>query len=77
MIDFGKGEEVPLRFLINEYLELVDDVVDELGVRQEIEYVNTILKEGSSADRQLRKYSETNSLKAVVDMLAEETMIGC
>lgn len=77
LIDFGKGEEVPLRFLINEYLELVDDVVDELGVRQEIEYVNTILKEGSSADRQLRKYSETNSLKAVVDMLAEETMIGC
>jgi len=77
LIDFGKQEEVPLRFLINEYLELVDDVVDELGVRQEIEYVNTILKEGSSADRQLRKYSETNSLTAVVDMLAEETMIGC
>lgn len=77
LIDFGIEEEVPLRFLMNELLELIDDVVDELGTREEIEYVHTILKEGSSADRQLRVYRETSDLKAVVDMLAEETSQGC
>jgi carboxylate-amine ligase len=76
LIDFGIEQEVPLRFLMEELLELVDDVVDELGSRQEVEYIRTILKNGSSADRQLRKYQQTGSLEAVVDMLAEETMIG-
>jgi hypothetical protein len=32
---------------------------------------------GSSADRQLYKFKETGDLKAVVDMLAEETTMGC
>jgi carboxylate-amine ligase len=77
LIDFGIEQEVPLRFLINELLELIDDVVDDLGSRQEVEYVQTILGEGSSADRQLRVYRETGDFKAVVDMLAEETMQGC
>ncbi|MFQ5707973.1 MAG: carboxylate-amine ligase [bacterium] len=77
LIDFGKEEEVPLRFLVNELLELIDDVVDQLGTREEIELVRTILEEGTSADRQLRIYKETGDLKAVVDQLAEETVIGC
>jgi len=77
LIDFGKEEQVPLRFLMEEILELIDDVVDKLGTRQEIEYIRTMLKEGSSADRQLRKYQETGSMEAVVDMLAEETIMGC
>ena len=46
-------------------------------MRQEIEYIHTMLKEGTSADRQLRVYRETDSLEAVVDMLAEETITGC
>jgi carboxylate-amine ligase len=77
LIDFGKEEEVPLRLLIEEMLELVDDVVDRLGTRAEVEYIRTMLTKGSSADRQLRKYKETGSLEAVVDMLAEETVMGC
>lgn len=77
LIDFGTEEEVPLRFLMGELLEIVDDVVDQLGSREEIEYIHTILEEGTSADRQLRKYQETNDIKAVVDMLTEETVIGC
>ena len=63
--------------MVEELLELIDDVVDELETRQEVEYIRTILKEGSSADRQLRKYEETGSLESVIDMLVEETMIGC
>ena len=75
-LDWGREEEVPLRSLIEELLEILSDVVDELGTGEEIEYVRTMLKEGTSADRQLRTYQKTQSLEAVVDMLAEETMMG-
>jgi carboxylate-amine ligase len=53
---------------------LVDDVVDDLGSRKEIEHVHTILERGTSADRQLQVYRETNDLKAVVDDLIKMTM---
>src|SRR5437763_6959043 len=59
LIDFGKEAEVPMRALIPEWLELVDDVVDDLGSRSAVEYVHTIISEGTSADRQLRIYQET------------------
>src|SRR5207302_1104609 len=54
MIDFGKQIQVPVRDLILEYLKFVDDVVDELGSREEIEYVHKILEMGTGADRQIR-----------------------
>ena len=76
LIDFGKQKEVPVRDLILELLDFVDDVVDELGSRKELEYVHTILEQGTSADRQLRKFAETNDLKAVVDQVIVETMEG-
>jgi carboxylate-amine ligase len=74
MIDFGKETEVPVRDLVLELLEFVDDVVEELGSRKEIEHVHTILARGTSADRQLQVYRETNDLKAVVDDLIKLTM---
>jgi carboxylate-amine ligase len=77
LIDLGKEEEVPFRFLMEEILDLVADMADRLGTRQEIEYVRTILKQGASADRQLSVYAETKDMKAVVDMLAVETSLGC
>ncbi len=83
LIDFGRGEEIPFHFLMEELLEMLDDVVDELGSRQEIEYVHTILKDGTSADRQLRVYenhggdaNRDEALKAVVDHLIAETECG-
>lgn len=77
LIDFGREKAVPLRLLMEELLEIIDDVVDELGTRKEVEHIRVMLKNGTSADRQLRKYHETNSFEAVVDMLAEETVLGC
>ncbi len=77
MIDFGARQEVPARFLASELLNFVDDVVDELGSREEVEYVHTILKGGTSADRQLQTYRQTNDLRTVVDQLIEETSEGC
>lgn len=77
LIDFGVRQQVPLRILATELLHFVDDVVDQLGSRREVEHVHTILAEGSSADRQLAVYKKTNDLKAVVDHLIEETKAGC
>jgi carboxylate-amine ligase len=77
LLDFGKQQEVPVRDLINELLELVDDVVDELGSRKDVEYANVILDGGTSADRQLATYERTGDLKVVVDQLVAETREGC
>ncbi|MGZ5426933.1 MAG: glutamate-cysteine ligase family protein, partial [Thermoanaerobaculia bacterium] len=76
LIDFGKKEEVPFASLLGELLEFVDDVVDELGSRKEIEYVHTILARRTGADRQREVYERTQSLPAVVDYILEETRYG-
>jgi glutamate---cysteine ligase / carboxylate-amine ligase len=76
LIDFGKQAEVPARELVLEYLEFVDDVVDELGSREELSYIHEILKMGTGADRQLRVFQETGDLKKVVDYIIEETEVG-
>jgi carboxylate-amine ligase len=76
LVDFGKQIEVPARDLIYEYLEFVDDVLDELGSREEVEYIHTMLKNGTGADRQLRVFQETGDLKDVVDYIIKETESG-
>jgi len=76
LIDFGKQKEVPARDLVREYLEFVDDVVDELDSREELEYIHKIVDGGSGADRQLRVFEETGDLKKVVDYIIEETEAG-
>jgi len=76
MIDWGKQKEVPIRDLILEYLDFVDDVVDELDSREEINYIRTILETGNGADRQLKVFQETGDLKKVVDYIIEETEVG-
>jgi carboxylate-amine ligase len=80
MIDFGIEESVPFHFLMEELLEIIDDVLDELGSREEVEYLRTILREGNSADRQIAVYNQhggddnrDEALKAVVDNLIAET----
>jgi len=76
LIDFGKEEEVPVRDLMLEYIELIDDVVDELGSREEINYIHQMMKMGTGADRQLKVYEETGDLKKVVDYIVAETRVG-
>ena len=76
IIDFGKQIEVPVRDLIYEYLDFVDDVVDELGSREEINYIHRILEHGTGADRQLRIFQETGDLTKVVDYILYETEAG-
>jgi glutamate---cysteine ligase / carboxylate-amine ligase len=76
LIDFGRRREVPMRELAIELLEFVDDVVDELGSRREVEYVRRILAEGTSAERQVQIYRDTGDLREVVRSVVEETRNG-
>jgi glutamate---cysteine ligase / carboxylate-amine ligase len=77
LVDLGKDQELPARALVRELLEwFVDDVLDELGSRKEVEYAFTILEQGTSADRQIARFRETGDLKAVVDSLISETADG-
>jgi len=76
LIDFGKRDEVDAKALMHELVAFVDPVLDILGSRHEVESVLSILDRGTSADRQLAVYNQTNDLKAVVDNLIAETYEG-
>ena len=77
LIDFGKEIEVPFPDLVGEMLEFVDEVVDELGSRREVESVRWILETGTGADRQLAVFRESGEdLRRVVDFICEETRKG-
>ena len=68
---------MPLKELTHELVDwFLADVIDELGSRKEVEYVFTMLENGSSADRQIATFEETGDVKAVVDRLISETAEG-
>jgi carboxylate-amine ligase len=73
LIDFGRKTEVPLKELIFEYMDFIDDVLDELDSREELYYIHEILRNGTGADRQLAVYGHTNDLTAVMDYIISET----
>jgi carboxylate-amine ligase len=76
LIDFGKQIEVECRALFYELFEFIDEVVDDLGSRNELKYVEEMLKRGSGADRQLEIYGQSNNLKNVVEYIIQETHHG-
>ncbi len=76
LIDFGKEEEVPFALLVQELLEFIDDVVDDLGCRTEVNYVYQILEQGSGADRQLKVFEENQDFKEVVKYVVNQTTKG-
>jgi carboxylate-amine ligase len=76
LIDFGKRTEVPMRDLIHEYMQIIEDVIDELNCREELLYIYRMLENGTGADRQLRVYQQTGDLKKVVDYIIEETEVS-
>jgi carboxylate-amine ligase len=76
LIDFGKQVEVPWRDLMHEYLDFVEDVVEELDSKEELSYIHRMLEMGSGADRQLRVFEETGDLRKVVDYIIQETEVG-
>jgi glutamate---cysteine ligase / carboxylate-amine ligase len=84
LIDFGRSELVPFANLIEELLVLVREDAEVLGCRNELEHLRTILKRGTSADRQIAVYhdainagaEEKEAICAVVRALMRETVEG-
>jgi carboxylate-amine ligase len=73
LIDIDRAKEVSVRKLIEQLLAWLDDVMDDLGSREEVEYAYTTLSEGTSADRQRAIYQKTGDFRAVVEHVVEET----
>jgi carboxylate-amine ligase len=77
LIDFGKQQEVETKLLIEEMLELIDDVVDELGSREQINYIKWILENGTGADRQFNCfYNNNKDYNSLVNFMIEESYVG-
>ena len=84
LMDLAKGEIIPFADLLNELLELVDEDVDALDCRREVEHARTILTRGSSAHQQSAIHqralddgaSPLEALHQVVDHLIAETVAG-
>jgi carboxylate-amine ligase len=81
LFDFGKGELIPFPDLIDELTGMVGEDADALGCRSEVEHARTIVKRGTSADRQVACFnrlvsegaSREEALRGVVDHLIAET----
>ena len=77
MISFDLRSERPTRELVAEVLDFVDDVVDELGTRDEMARLRLWAHAGDTgADRQIEVWENTHELRAVVDFLVDETRRG-
>ena len=78
IVDFVQHRRLGMRDSIRELLDFVDDVVDELGSRREINYIRALLDDprGTGADRQMAVYQQSNDLQKVNQFLIEQTMQG-
>ena len=84
LVDFGRGEIVAYRELLEEILVLIREDAQHFDCVAEVEHARTILDRGTSAHWQIKTYQEAiaggasddDAFKAVVDMLVEETLHG-
>ncbi len=78
IVDFVRGRRLSMRDSIHELLDFVDDVVDDLGTRDEMHSIRALLDDprGTGADRQIAIYHETGSIQAVMDHLMQQTLLG-
>ena len=84
LIDFGRGRTVPYPELLEELLEYLHEDAKYLDCLAEVKHARTILQRGTSAHWQRKTFkdaiaagaSRDEAIKAVVDMLVEETKHG-
>jgi carboxylate-amine ligase len=84
MGDFGRRVLVPLPDLIDELVELVRPHAERLGCIAEVEHARVIARRGTSADHQLKVYTDAlgggaedhEAQVAVVDWLIEQSVAG-
>jgi carboxylate-amine ligase len=78
LFDFVHHRRLSMRQSIHELLDFVDDVLDDLGSRDEMAYLRALLTDprGTGADRQIALYQQTGSIDAVIRLLMQQTMQG-
>jgi gamma-glutamyl:cysteine ligase YbdK (ATP-grasp superfamily) len=67
-----KGEPVAARELGRECLERAGIAAEKLGCERELEYIATMLEEGSGADLQRRVHAEAG-MEGLLDFLVQES----
>jgi carboxylate-amine ligase len=85
LIDYAAGAKVGFAQIFEAWMELIGEDAAALGAEREIAHARRIVREGTSARRQLTVFEaavaagETSerALKAVVDHLISETVEGC
>ncbi|GHO45261.1 carboxylate-amine ligase [Ktedonospora formicarum] len=78
-LDFARHRKLKMRDALHEVLDFVDEVVDDLGSRNEMDYLRALLDDprGTGADRQIAVYKESGGdIEAVQRFLIEQTMRG-
>jgi len=82
LVDFGKGRRVALALLVEELVEMVEPDARRLDCLAEVAHARTIVRRGTSADRQRQVHAAAiaqgataaEAGRAVVDWLIEETL---
>ncbi|MGH2995173.1 MAG: glutamate--cysteine ligase [Gaiellaceae bacterium] len=74
LVDLSTDTERPAPDALRALVERCEPKARELGCAGELVEVERLLARGSGADEQLRVHGETNSLLAVAQWLAEETV---
>jgi carboxylate-amine ligase len=82
LVDFGLGRIVPYADLLEEILSLIQPDAQALDCVREVQHARTIIARGTSGHRQIATYEraradgadEREALRAVVDMLIEDTL---
>jgi glutamate---cysteine ligase / carboxylate-amine ligase len=85
LADFGRRKLVPFADLVEELIALLRDHARELGCLAHLERARDIVRDGTSADNQLRVYhaaleagaTEHEAQVKVVDWLIEASLEGC
>jgi carboxylate-amine ligase len=84
LMDFGKGVLVPFGELVEEIIEVVRPDAEELGCLPQVERARDIVKEGTSAERQIQVVkgaiaegaSNDEALRTLVQFLIADTQHG-
>lgn len=84
LIDFGRATVIPYPELLDELLDLIREDANFFECVAEVEHARAILDRGTSAHKQIAVWEEARSngsddpeaLRAVVDMLVQETAHG-
>ncbi len=76
VLDFVQGRRLKMRESLHELLDFVNEVIDDLGSRGEMNYLRALLEDprGTGADRQIALYEQADDMDAVIQLLMQQTM---